>query len=165
MSRIKLYTVGQLAERTGVTVRTLHHYDEIGLLAPASRGSSGRRLYDRDAVLRLQQILTYRTLGLALDEISRILDDPHFDRRTALLEQRQVLGDQIVKSKALIRGIDEALAIIDHTSRKDMDMTALFGGFDPKLFEDEAKTLWGDTDAWAESSRRTKDYTKDDWAK
>ncbi|MBO9437005.1 MerR family transcriptional regulator [Ruegeria sp. R13_0] len=165
MSRIKFFTVGQLADRSGVTVRTLHHYDEIGLLKPATRAGSGRRLYDRDSVLRLQQILTYRTLGLALDEIARLLDDPAFDRRKALLAQRQAVTDQIAHSEALIRGIDEALALIERKSRKDMDMTTLFGGFDPSIFEDEAKARWGKTEAWATSATRTAAYTEADWAR
>lgn len=165
MSRIKLYTVGQLAKRSGVTVRTLHHYDEIGLLVPAMRTGNGRRLYDRDSVLRLQQILIHRTLGLALDEIARILDDPGFDRRAALLEQRQAITEQISRHEALVRGIDEALALIDNKTRKDMDMSELFGGFDPSLYEDEAKARWGNTDAWKESTRRTGQYSPDDWAR
>ncbi len=164
MSRIKLLKVGQLAEQSGVTVRTLHHYDEIGLLKPAMRGGSGRRLYDKDSVLRLQQILTYRTLGLALDEITQLLDDPSFDRRAALLAQRQAVTDQIAQNEALIRGIDEALALIDRKTRKNLDMTTLFGGFDPSQFEDEAKVRWGKTEAWATSAKRSTNYTDADWA-
>ena len=165
MSRIKFFTVGQLAERSGTTVRTLHYYDEIGLLSPSMRSGSGRRLYDRDSVLRLQQILTYRTLGLALEEIARLLDDPAFDRRAALLAQRQAVTDQIAQSEALIRSIDEALALIERKTRKDMDMTTLFGGFDPSQFEDEAKARWGGTEAWTTSNSRTANYTKADWAR
>lgn len=163
MSRIKLLTVGQLAEQSGVTVRTLHHYDAIGLLKPAMRNDTGRRLYDQDSVLRLQQILTYRTLGFALDEIARVLDDAAFDRRAALLAQRQAVTDQITRCEALVRGIDEALALVDRTTRKDMDMTKLFGGFDPAQFEDEAKAQWGETDTWATSAKRTGTYTAADW--
>lgn len=165
MSRIKLFTVGQLARRSGVTVRTLHHYDEIGLLVPVLRHADGRRVYDRDSVLRLQQILTYRALGLPLDEIGRVLDDPAFDPRAALLAQRQAVLDRIARSEALIRGIDEALTLIDRKTRKDMDMTTLFGGFDPRQFADEAEARWGGTEAWATSARRTKNYTEADWAR
>ncbi|WP_136660135.1 MerR family transcriptional regulator [Nitratireductor sp. XY-223] len=163
MSRMKLHTVGQLARRSGVTVRTLHHYDAIGLLTPAARSPNGRRLYDRDNALRLQQIMLYRTLGLSLDEIARILDDPGFDRHDALLAQRQAVVAQITKGEALIRGIDEALALIDNALQKDMDMATLFGGFDPSKFEDEAKARWGDTDAWREQAKRTSQYSAEDW--
>ncbi|WP_419914321.1 MerR family transcriptional regulator [Hoeflea sp.] len=145
MSRPKLQTVGQLARRSGVTVRTLHHYDAIGLLRPAERAANGRRLYDRDNALRLQQIMLYRTLGLSLEEIARILDDPGFDRRAALVAQRAAVEAQITQSRALVRGIDEALALID--DKKEMDMATLFGGFDPAKFEDEAKARWGKTEA------------------
>ncbi len=165
MSRIKLYSVGQLARHSGVTVRTLHHYDEIGLLMPAMRAANGRRAYDRDSVLRLQQILTYRTLGLSLDEIARVLDDPGFDRRAALVAQRQAITGTIARSKALIRSIDAALALIDGKTRKDMDMATLFDGFDPKQYEDEAQAQWGGTSAWKTSAGRTSRYSKEDWAR
>ncbi|MEM7462679.1 MAG: MerR family transcriptional regulator [Pseudomonadota bacterium] len=163
MSRIKLYSVGQLAEHSGITVRTLHHYDAIGLLTPSHRSSGKRRLYDRDNVLRLQQILNYRTLGMPLDRIRSILDDPAYDRRAALLDQRKAVLQQIARSEALIRGIDEALSLIDGLDRKDTDMTTLFGGFDPDKFANEAEEKWGKTDAWHISQRRTANYTKADW--
>lgn len=163
MTRMKLKTVGQLARQTGVTVRTLHHYDAIGLLVPATRSDGGRRLYDRDDMLRLQQIMVYLTLGLSLDEITRILDDPGFDRRAALLSQRQAVLAQIEKSRALVRGIDEALAAIEAPEHEDIDMSALFAGFDPTMFEDEAKARWGKTDSWDEQARRTNRYSEEDW--
>lgn len=144
-------------------MRTLHHYDDIGLLHPATRSDDGRRLYDKDSVLRLQQILTYRTLGLPLEEIGRLLDDPHYDRRNALLAQRSAVEKQIAQSEALLRGIDEALGLIDQPGRKDMDMTVLFGGFDPQQFEEEAKSRWGETEAWKISRQRTKNYSDEDW--
>ena len=165
MSRLKLFTIGQLAKQSGVTVRTLHHYDDIGLLKPAKRGTSGRRLYDSDCVLRLQQIMTYRTLGLALSEITKLLDDPNLDRRAVLVAQRKAVADQIERAETLIRGIDEALALIDRQPRKDMDMTTLFGGFDPSQFEDEAKARWGETREWAISAKRTSQYSDEDWAR
>lgn len=77
--------------------------------------------------------------------------------------QRQAITDQISQSEALVRGIDEALAFIDNRSQKDMDMKTLFGGFDPALFEDEAKEWWGKTDAWAITAKRTRHYTETDW--
>ncbi len=163
MSRIKLYSVGQLAEHSGITVRTLHHYDAIGLLTPSHRSSTKRRLYDRENVLRLQQILNYRTLGMPLDQIRSILDDPAYDCRAALLDQRKAVLQQIARSEALIRGIDEALSLIDQSDKKDTDMTTLFGGFDPDKFADEAEEKWGGTDTWKTSQKRTADYTEADW--
>lgn len=146
-------------------MRTLHHYDEVGLLKPATRGSSGHRLYDHENVLRLQQIMTYRTLGLPLDEIAQLLDDPSFDRREALIAQRKAVSEQIVQAEALIRGIDEALALIGRKSRKDMNMTTLFGGFDPSQFENETEARWGRTEEWRTSTRRAEKYSEEDWAR
>jgi DNA-binding transcriptional MerR regulator len=85
------YRVKDVARLAKVTVRTLHHYDEIGLLVPSSRNESGYRLYAEDDLQRLQQILLWRELGFPLEEIRRILDDPGFDRRKALLAQRKEL--------------------------------------------------------------------------
>ena len=83
MNVMTKYSVKQLSELAGVTVRTLHHYDRIGLLSPAQRSESGYRYYGRAELLRLQQILFYRELGFRLQEIGDILDDPSFDLLTA----------------------------------------------------------------------------------
>ena len=149
---------------TGVSVRTLHYYDEIGLLAPADRTSAGYRLYDDGSLLRLQQILIGRTLGLSLDEIGRSLDDPDFDHRAALVNQRQALVARAEETAGMIRAVDKALAILDE-DRKDGEMTMeqIFEGFDPKAYEAEAEARWGDSDAYKTASRRTKDYTEEDW--
>lgn len=149
---------------TGISVRTLHHYDEIGLLAPADRTSAGYRLYDDGSLLRLQQILIGRTLGLSLDEIGRSLDDPDFDHRAALVNQRQALVARAEETAGMIRAVDKALAILDE-DRKDSEMTMeqIFEGFDPKAFEAEAEARWGDSDSYKTASRRTKDYTEEDW--
>ena len=88
----RTYQVKQVARLTGLTIRTLHHYDSIGLLAPSARSAAGYRLYDDDDLLRLQQILIGRELGLSLEAIRRSLDDPRFDRRQALLAQRTELA-------------------------------------------------------------------------
>lgn len=146
-------------------MRTLHHYDEIGLLRPATRSDSGRRLYDADSLLRLQQILLHRALGFALEEIQSLLDDPAFDRRAALVRQRRAVTSRIAEHEALLRGIDRALSLIDGHQQKDMDMKDLFDGFDPKQYDAEAETRWGETDQWTAATRRTATYTEDDWAR
>ena len=84
-------TVGQVARMSGVTVRTLHHYDAIGLVAPATRSEAGYRLYGHEDVARLQEVLFFRELGFALDEIATIVSDPGYDRRRALERQRGLL--------------------------------------------------------------------------
>ena len=89
-----VHTVKQLSRVAGVSVRTLHYYDEIGLLKPSSYGNNGYRYYGEDATLRLQQILFYRELGLCLDDIKDVLDDPDFDVLRALQAHRQALQEQ-----------------------------------------------------------------------
>ena len=164
MARKRSYQVKEVAQIAGVSVRTLHHYDEIGLLAPRGRTDAGYRLYDDDDLLRLQQILIGRELGLPLEEIRRSLDDPGFDRRTALLAQREQLQQRAKQTGAMLRAVDAALALIDAPTEGDtMDLKPIFDGFDPSKYEKEAEQRWGDTDAYKESMKRTKRYTKEDW--
>lgn len=163
MPRHHSYRVQELARLSGVSVRALHHYDEIGLLVPKQRSGKGYRLYDADDVLRLQQILIGRELGLALEEIRRSLDDPAFDRKQALLEQRRRLRAQADKTQALLRAVDAALATLESKGAEDMDPTQIFAGFDPSAHEAEAEQRWGGTDFYRESARRTKGYTEEDW--
>ncbi len=163
------YQVKEVARLTGVSVRALHHYDEIGLLTPSSRTKAGYRQYSDQDLLRLQQILIGRELGLPLEEIKRSLDDPSFDRRTALEKQRELLATRAQRTAAMLRAIDAALAALTNDegeTMKDMneaDISTLFDGFDPALYENEVKQRWGKTDAYEESARRTSKYTKADW--
>jgi DNA-binding transcriptional MerR regulator len=104
------YTVKQVARASGVSVRTLHHYDEIGLLKPASIGVNGYRYYGRDELLRLQQILLHRELDIPLGEIAAILDAPGFDRLASLKAQRQRLETEAQRYAELVRTIDRTIA-------------------------------------------------------
>ena len=138
------YTVGELAKHTGVTIRTLHHYDEIGLCSPSARSSAGYRLYDDDDVLRLQQVLFYRELGFPLDEIAGVLDDPSFDRAQALRDQRQELLTRRTRVDQMIAAVDAVLANLEKgMPMKPEEITQLFGGFDPAAHEEEARSRWG----------------------
>jgi DNA-binding transcriptional MerR regulator len=158
------HTVGDLARRAGVTVRTLHHYDEIGLLSPSDRSAAGYRLYDTGDVSRLQQILFYRELGLPLDEITRIMSNPEFDRTAALREQRARLEAKARHLHEMIEAVDTAIDAHEKgTTMSTDDMLGVFGDFDPKEYEEEARERWGHTDAYKESARRTAAYTKEDW--
>ena len=164
MKTQRSYQVSEAAEIARISVRTLHHYDEIGLLVPKMRTGAGYRLYDDDDLLRLQQILIGRELGLSLEEIRRSLDDPSFDRRQALLAQREQLGKRAQQTAAMIRAIDHALALLDRDDEGEtMDMKEIFDGFDPAQYEQEAEQRWGDTDAYKESMKRTKRYSPEDW--
>lgn len=163
MAGQRTYLVSDVAKTAGVSVRTLHHYDAIGLLVPRERTESGYRVYDEDDLLRLQQILLGRELGLALEEIRRSLDDPAFDHRRALLAQRRQLQARARRADEMIRAVDAALAMLGDGSGGSMDAKQLFDGFDPAQHEAEVQERWGDTDAYRESARRSKRYGPDEW--
>ena len=164
MKARRTYQVKDVARLAGVSIRTLHHYDEIKLLVPKTRSRAGYRLYNDDDLLRLQQILIGRELGLSLEEIRRSLDDPRFDRKKALLAQREQLKKRARQAEEMIRGIDAALAVVACRSKGEvMDMKEIFDGFDPAKYEEEARERWGKTDAYKESMKRTKRYTAADW--
>lgn len=124
---MRAYTVSEVARLSGVSVRTLHHYDEVGLLKPACVGANGYRYYGQDELLRLQQILFHRELGLALEAIGRVLDAPDFDRAAALKAHRAKLQAQARRYRQLIRTIDETLAALEGAST--MDDKAIYKGF------------------------------------
>jgi DNA-binding transcriptional MerR regulator len=163
MNRQRTYRVSEVAQISGISVRALHHYDEIGLLVPKERSGAGYRLYSDDDLLRLQQILIGREQGLALEEIRRSLDDPRFDRKRALIEQRRELEQRVRDATQMIRAIDAALGVLDGNSGGDMDMKQIFDGFDPAEHEAEAKARWGHTESYRESAKRTESYSTDDW--
>jgi MerR family transcriptional regulator, thiopeptide resistance regulator len=157
-------TVSQVARLAGVSVRTLHHYDEIGLLQPSGRSEAGYRLYEQPDLQRLQQVLFFKELGFPLEEISRIVRDPAFDLRAALLMQRRLLTERATRVQALIGAVDAALDSLEKgTAMTKEEMFEVFGDFDPAKYEDEARQRWGDSEAYKESARRTKRYTKQDW--
>jgi MerR family transcriptional regulator, thiopeptide resistance regulator len=163
VTRSRSYQIKDAARLAGVSVRTLHHYDAIGLLVPSNRTDAGYRLYTDDDLLRLQQILIGRELGLSLEEIRRSLDDPRFDRKTTLLEQKERLRARAQDTEKMIRAIDVALAAIDGSRKGDVNMGELFEGFNSSQYEDEARSRWGQSDAFVESAKRTKRYSPDDW--
>jgi len=124
------YTVKTVARLSGVSVRTLHHYDEIGLLAPAHIGANGYRYYGREELLRLQQILFHRELGMPLAQIAAVLDAPGFDRAEALRAHRALLSERVARSQDLIETIDATLAALEGATK--MDETKMYKGFDPE---------------------------------
>lgn len=107
------YTVKQLADLARISVRTLHHYDDIGLLKPAWLGHNGYRYYEPPQLYRLQQVLMYREFGLSLEEIKAILDAPGFDVASALRQHRRRLVERLEQQQALIDVIDATLARLD----------------------------------------------------
>jgi DNA-binding transcriptional MerR regulator len=157
-----MQTIGEVAELAGVTIRTLHHYDEVGLLSPSERSEAGYRLYSYEDLARLQEILIWRQLGFSLAEIRSLLDDPHYDRLGALERQRELVRGDLERLGALAGAIEAAIDAEQHGKR--LKETSMFDGFDPAAYEDEARERWGDTDAYQESMRRTREYGEAEWA-
>ncbi|MEM9731469.1 MAG: MerR family transcriptional regulator [Myxococcota bacterium] len=153
------YKVNELAALAKVTVRTLHHYDEIGLLVPTARTKAGYRLYDHDDLLRLQQILIHRELGFPLKSIKELLEAPNFEVRQALVEQRAELTKRQGALSRLIAAVDAALARIDAKPVEDRE---IFDGFCPEDYEEEARDRWGQSAAFSESAKRMKSYDDED---
>ena len=162
-------TVGQVAEQLGVTVRTLHHYDEIGLVVPSDRTGAGYRLYGGEDITRLQQVVVYRRLGFALGEIAALLDDEEAADDSAVIghlrRQREAVISRLDEMQDLVTAIDRALEK-EMTGNKltKEEQKELFGDGFSDDYADEAEQRWGGTDAWKQSQGRTSTYTKQDWA-
>jgi MerR family transcriptional regulator, thiopeptide resistance regulator len=128
------YTVKQVAAISGVSVRTLHFYDEVGLLKPAYCGANGYRFYEEPQLLTLQQVLFYRELGFELKQIKRILGRADFEKVAALESHRKLLRKELARKRALIQTIDKT---IDHLKgKRKMKSQEMFVGFSP---EEQAK--------------------------
>ena len=157
-------TVGQVAEQYRVTVRTLHHYDEIGLLVPSERTSAGYRLYSEQDIARLQQVVVYRRLGFALEEIALLLDDASADLGEHLRRQRETVMSRLDEMRELVTAIDRALEkAMSGTKLTKEEQKELFGDGFSDDYAEEAEQRWGETEAWKQSQRRTSTYTKEDW--
>ncbi|MXM66294.1 MerR family transcriptional regulator [Streptomyces sp. HUCO-GS316] len=161
------YSVGQVAGFAGVTVRTLHHYDDIGLLAPSERSHAGHRRYNDADLDRLQQILFYRELGFPLEEVAALLDDQaagRADPRAHLRRQHELLTARIEKLQKMAAAVEHAMEArtmgINLTPEERFEV---FGDQNPEQYAQEAEQRWGGTEAYAESQRRVARYTKDDW--
>jgi MerR family transcriptional regulator, thiopeptide resistance regulator len=163
-----MHKIGEVAELAKVSIRLLRHYDEIGLLVPSGRSEAGYRLYAREDLQRLQQILFYRALEFPLEEIQKLMTSPGFDRHAALLQQRELIGRRAQELGALVELIDKTIAEIDPSAGREkqtMSNKEMFEVFpDMKQeWQDEAQERWGNTDAWKQSAERAKKYTKADW--
>jgi DNA-binding transcriptional MerR regulator len=155
--------INEAAKLTGVSVRTLHYYDQIGLLHPDETTEAGYRLYGGDSMERLQQILFFRELGFALKDIREIMNDPAFDRARALENHRRLLVLQRDRLEKLIALVDRTMKGESHMSFQEFDMSEVEET--KKKYAEEVKERWGKTEAYAESARRTKNYSKEDWAR
>ena len=149
-------TVNEVSRLTGVSIRTLHYYDEIGLLHPTQVTDAGYRLYDDTALEKLQHIMLFRELEFPLKEIKEIVDNPNFDRNKALEQQIKLL----TLKKEHIENLIIYARGIHLMGVKDMD----FSAFDTKKMDEyaaQAKASWGDTDAYKEYEKKTEGLSKE----
>lgn len=154
-----MHTVKQLAKIAGVSARTLHYYDEIGLLPASEVGENGYRYYGEEAVLRLQQILFYRELDFSLAEIQTILDEPEFNMQDALQNHKQRLQQRLGRLSLLIQTIDRTLLHLKGTI--EVEPNALFEGFDEAKqaqYEQQITQQYGDKQV-KESRQRWASYS------
>lgn len=154
-NNMEMMTVHAVSEITGVSVRTLHYYDEIGLLPPAKTTDAGYRLYDEASLEKLQDIMLFRELEFSLKDIKKILDNPLFDRQKALTDQINLLQ---LKRDHLDRLIDHAMSL-----KKKGEKPMKFDAFDQgkiEAYRNLAKQVWGDTDAYKEFEEKDAAYTE-----
>ncbi|MFI6317241.1 MerR family transcriptional regulator [Nonomuraea sp. NPDC050556] len=157
-------SVGQVARLAGVTVRTLHHYDEIGLLCPGERSGAGYRRYTDADLERLQQVLWYRELGFPLEEIAAILDEPGTDALTHLRRQHELLRRRMDRLGDMVAAVERAMeARINNITLTPQERFEVFGDFTPEDYDEEVEQRWGGTAEFEQSRRRVASYTKDDW--
>lgn len=141
---MSMFTISQLATLAGVSVRTLHHYDAIGLLQPAGRSSGGYRLYKQQQLLQLQQILMFRELEYPLAQIQQIMQQPDYDLTHCLRQQQQTLAERIAHLQRLQRMLD--IAIEQQESGQMTKSPQLFDQFSPSTLREEAVSRWGETE-------------------
>ena len=153
--------ISEVAKLTGLTVRALHYYDEIGLLKPGEVTNAGYRVYSDADLEILQQILFFRELDFPLNDIKEIMLNPNYDKEIALQKHKELLLQKRER-------IDDLIVLIEQTLKGECDMS--FKEFDKTAIEDskrqyaaEAKQRWGKTDAYAEYEAKTKKYDDNKW--
>ncbi len=157
-----MMTVHEVASLAGVSTRTLRYYDELGLLPPAAATEAGYRLYGEADLARLQRILFLRELGFPLKEIAPMLKAEERDRRLAVERHRELLQKQMERLQGLIDLCGRVLNGKDEISLQEFNQNDVEQMRDQ--YAEEAQQRWGHTEAYRESQRRTKGYTKEDWA-
>lgn len=157
----KKMKINKVAKLTGVTVRTLHYYDEIGLLHPYEITEAGYRLYNTESLEKLQQILFFRELDFELNQIKEIMSDPNYDKMLALAKHKELL----IKKK---ERLDKLIELADSALKGEINMS--FKEFDKSEFEkskekyaQEVKERWGHTSAYTQSQEKTKNYDGAKW--
>ena len=155
-------TVGEVARACGVTVRTLHHYDRLGLVVPSSRSAAGYRLYSGADLDRLQHVVVLRRLEVPLEEIAALLESG--DTVGRLRRQLDRVRARLAELEQLDHAIETALErAVAQQRMTDTEMRALFGDAFEDTYAEEAERRWGGSEAWRESQARTASYTREDW--
>ncbi|MFI5615296.1 MerR family transcriptional regulator [Amycolatopsis sp. NPDC051903] len=157
-------TVGRAAALVGVSVKTLHHWDAIGLVRPSERTYAGYRVYSGDDVARVHRVLVYRELGFPLAEIGRLLDDPAVDAGAHLRRQRSELVERIARLQTMVSAVDTMLA----ATKSGMQLTPeqqveIFGSDWRPEWVGEAEDRWGDSPQWAQYAERAATMSPEDW--
>lgn len=164
------YKVKEVSDLVGVSIRTLHHYDQIGLLKSESESPAGYRLYSDNDLEKLQQILFFKELDFNLQEIKSILESPGFDRSRALKTHRELLIEKRKRLDRIIQSVEKNIESIE--GGKEMSNKEKFDGFDmtdiekhKQKYAEETREKYGNSDAYKESVKKTSKYKKEDWAR
>lgn len=153
--------INEVAKLTGITVRTLHYYDQIGLLHPSETTEAGYRIYNQDALDKLQQILFFRELEFPLSDIKEIVSSQGYDRQELLTKHKDLLIQKRKRLDALIGMIDSALGEEQCIDFQAYDMTEL--NKMKKKYAAEVRERWGETEAYRESEQKTSGYDDLQW--
>lgn len=157
-------TVGRTAALVGISVRTLHHWDVIGLVQPSGRTWSGYRLYSAEDIARIHRVLVYRELGLSLADIARVLDDPATDAREHLRSQRAQLVERITRLQDMVGAVDRMLDSFRSGILLSPEQQAeIFGDQWRSEWVEEAGQRWGDSPQWAQYAERAAHRSEQDW--
>jgi MerR family transcriptional regulator, thiopeptide resistance regulator len=157
-------TVGRTAELVGVSVRTLHHWDDIGLVQPSARTWAGYRLYSGADIARVQQVLVYREIGMPLAQIAEVLDDPAADVADHLGRQRELLITRIARLQELVSAVNrmmEARELNEELTPEEQARSFGSEWHDP--YHEEAEERYGHTEEWAQSQARAKKMSPAEW--
>lgn len=161
MNKNNMKTVKEVSKIVGVSVRTLHYYDEIELLSPKNVTESGYRLYDEADLIRLQQILFFKEMDFDLKTVKEIMDNPNYDKVDVLVKQREILDLKRKRINNLIKLIDKNLEGDEDMSFKEFNMNEIEEL--QEKFKEEVEERWGKTKAYKESVSKTSKYNKNDW--
>ena len=153
--------ISEVAKLSGITVRTLHYYDEIGLLKPSDITDSGYRKYSSEDLERLQQILFFRELDFPLNEIKEIMLNPNYDKNEALNKHKEFLIEKRKRIDGLITLIDKTIKGDNNMSFKEFDNSKIEEN--KRKYAEEVKNRWGNTDAYKEYEKKTSSYDGNSW--